>query len=189
MPTVPSSPTTTGSAPIRRPTMTLRNCGRVSAVVVAAGLVSALVNLSVRREQPWSAHRWSHHVGQGQEQFDAASHALLTWEMHRRSGAWVQPDTPPAAVGLHMRSSLGFGPFRTPEPCEVLDVVRERRLTTMHYRALPGHTFEGDERFTIRMADDRAVTFEVTVRSRPSLLIARLAGPMVTPVQWLFIAP
>ena len=156
--------------------------------MVAAGLVTALVNLSVRREQPWSAHRWSHHVGQGQEQFDAASHALLTWEMHRRSGAWVQPDTPPAVVGLRMRSSLGFGPFRTPEPCEVLDVVRERQLTTMHYRALPGHTFEGDERFTIRMAEDRAVTFEVTVRSRPSLLIARLAGPMVTPVQWLFIA-
>ena len=168
--------------------MASRGHVRAGAVALGLGLAAVLVTASVRREQPWSQHRWLHHVGQGRDRFEAASTALLTWEMHRRSGAWVQPDTPPATVGQRMLSRLGVGPLRVPEPCEVLEVVREERLTSLHYLALPGHTFEGDERFTIRMEPDQAVTFEVKVRSRASLLIARLAGPLVAPVQWLFIA-
>ncbi len=158
------------------------------AVVAGVAVTAALGRLWVRREQPWSAHRWSHRVGRGRERFEAATTALLSWEMHRRSGAWVQPGTPSAEAGQHMLSSLGVGPLRTPEPCEVLEVVRGDDVTSMYYRALPGHTFEGDERFTIRMAADRTVSFHVAVRSRPALLVARLAGPLVTPVQWLFIA-
>jgi uncharacterized protein (UPF0548 family) len=159
-----------------------------AAAAVGAGVATALVTYWAVRRQPWSEHRWSHRVGRGQERFEAASRSLLTWEMHRRSGAWVDPGTPPAVVGQRMLSRLGVGPLRTPEPCEVLDVVREENVTSLHYLALPGHTFDGDERFTVRMSADRTVTFDVAVRSRPVLLLARLAGPFVASVQWLFIA-
>jgi uncharacterized protein (UPF0548 family) len=86
-----------------------------------------------------------------------------------------------------MLSSVGVGRLRVPEPCEVTEVVREPDRTVMHYRALPGHTFEGDERFTVLIGADGAVRFEVAVRSRPVLLAARLAGPVVPVVQRLFI--
>ncbi|WP_203822713.1 YndJ family transporter [Paractinoplanes ferrugineus] len=154
-------------------------------VLNAAAVLTALVVSWVRRPQPWSAHRWSHRIGAGRERFDTASAALLGWEMHRRAGAHVTPDTPAAATGLRMASSFGFG---LREPCEVLEVVRAPGRTVMHYRALPGHLFDGDERFTVRLDDDDAVRLEVAVRSRPVRLLVRLFGPVVPLIQWLFIA-
>ena len=157
-------------------------------VLNAAAVLTALVVAWAGREQPWSAHRWSFRVGTGRDRFEAASGALLRWDMHRGAGAWVEPETPPATVGLRMLSRLGFGRLRVPEPGEVTEVVRESDRTAMHYLALPGHTFDGDERFTVRLGADDVVRFEVAVRSRPVLLIARLAGPVVPAVQWLFLA-
>ena len=152
-------------------------------VLNAAAVLTALL-------VAWSAHfrehTWTHRIGVGRERFEAASQALLTWEMHRRAHAWVAPGTPPAFVGQHMRSDLGFGRLRVAEPCEVTELVQDNDRTVMHYRALPGHTFEGDERFTVSLTDD-IVQFEVTVRSKPVLMIARLAGPLVPVAQWLFI--
>ncbi len=157
-------------------------------VLNAAAVLTALVVAWAGREQPWSARRWSHRIGAGPERFEAASAALLGWHMHRAAGAWVTPDTPPASTGQHMMSRVGVGRLRVPEPCEVTEVVREPNRTVMHYLALPGHTFEGDESFTVRLGADGVVRFEVAVRSRPALLVARLAAPVVPAVQWLFIA-
>ncbi|MCM4076366.1 YndJ family transporter [Paractinoplanes hotanensis] len=157
-------------------------------VLNAAAVLAALVVAWAGRDQPWSQHTWSHRIGAGRGRFEAASDALLTWDMHRRSGARVDPATPPATPGLHMLSSLGFGRLRVHEPCRVTDVVRRSDRTMMHYVALPGHTFAGDESFTVLLAPDGAVRFEVTVRSQPVLLVARLAGPLVPVAQWLFIA-
>ncbi|BFU43454.1 YndJ family transporter [Krasilnikovia sp. MM14-A1004] len=156
-------------------------------VLNATAVLTALV-VSRAGRAPWTAHRWSHRIGTGRERFEAASAALLQWQMHRRAGAWISPDTPPAATGQHMLSSVGIGRLRLPEPCEVIDVVRETDHTVMHYRASPGHTFEGDERFTVVIAADGVVRFDVVVRSRPVLLAARLAGPLVPVAQRLFIA-
>ncbi|MCO8270457.1 YndJ family transporter [Actinoplanes sp. TRM 88003] len=157
-------------------------------VLNAAAVLTALVVAWATRDQSWSQHTWSHRIGTGRDRFEAASTALLTWDMHRRSGAWVDPATPPATPGLRMLSSLGFGRLRVPEPCVVDEVVRQSDRTTMHYVALPGHTFAGDESFSVLLAPDGAVRFEVTVRSQPVLLIARLAGPLVPVAQRLFIA-
>jgi uncharacterized protein (UPF0548 family) len=157
-------------------------------VLNATAVLTALVVVWAQREQPWSARRWSHRIGAGRDRFEAASAALLTWDMHRRAGARVAPDTPPATAGQHMRSELGVGRLRVGEPCEVIEVVREPARTEMHYRALPGHTFAGDERFSIVLDADDQVRFEATVRSRPALLPARLAGPLVPVAQRLFVA-
>ncbi len=157
-------------------------------ILNACAVLTALVVAWVRREQPWSAHRWSHRIGNGRERFQMASQALLSWEMHRRAGAWVEPGTPPAEPGLRILSRLGFGRLRVPEPCLVIDVVREADRTELSYLALPGHTFDGEEAFAVVMDAAGVVRFEVAVRSRPALLISKLAGPIVPFVQWLFIA-
>ncbi|GLY02836.1 YndJ family transporter [Actinoplanes sp. NBRC 101535] len=157
-------------------------------VLNAAAVLTALVVAGVHREQPWSEHRWSHRIGHGRERFEAASAALLGWDMHRGAGAWVDPATPPAFVGQRMRSSLGVWRLRVPEPCEVLDVARDDSRTVMHYLALPGHTFDGDESFAVVLDPDGQVRLEVSVRSRPALLVARLTEPVVPVAQWTFIA-
>ncbi|MCY1145500.1 YndJ family transporter [Actinoplanes sp. Pm04-4] len=157
-------------------------------VLNAGAVLVALVVAWAGGEQPWSEHTWSHRIGAGRGRFEAASVALLSWDMHRRSGAWVDPGTPPATPGLRMLSSLGVGRLRVAEPCEVREVVRQSDRTVMHYVALPGHTFNGDERFSVLLAPGGEVRFEITVRSQPSLLIARLAGPLVPVAQWVFIA-
>ncbi|MGK5683255.1 YndJ family transporter [Actinoplanes sp. URMC 104] len=124
----------------------------------------------------------------GRERFEAASWELLSWEMHRRSGAWVTPGTPPAHAGQHMLSMVGVGRLRLPEPCEVVEVVRQADRTVMHYRALRGHTFDGDESFSVLLDADGSVRFVVDVRSRAVHWLARLGGPVVPVVQRLFIA-
>ncbi|MBL7255811.1 YndJ family transporter [Paractinoplanes lichenicola] len=154
-------------------------------VLNAAAVLTALIVAYAGRAQ---THTWTHRIGAGRERFELASRALLTWEMHRRSWAWVEPGTPPAFVGQHMRSELGFGRLRVPEPCEVLEVVREDDRTSLHYLALPGHTFEGEERFTVLIDGAGAVFFQVHVTAKPARLISRLAGPLVPVAQWLFIA-
>ncbi|MFG1605143.1 YndJ family transporter [Actinoplanes sp. NPDC049265] len=153
-------------------------------VLNAAAVLTALVVAWVRREQPWSEHRWSHPAGD----FTAASDALLRWEMHRRAGAWVDPATPPATTGQRMVSAVGAGRLRLPEPCEVIEVVRAPGRTVMHYRTLPGHTFTGDERFAVVADGTGRARLEVAVRSQPVHVIARLAGPLVAVAQWLFVA-
>jgi uncharacterized protein (UPF0548 family) len=156
-------------------------------VLNAAAVLVALTVAWAGRTQVWSHRRWSHRVGAGQARFEAASAALLGWDMHRGAGAWVAPETLPAGPGRQMLSSLGAGRLRLSEPCEVTEVVRDPDRTVMHYVALPGHTFEGDESFTIRLDPDGTVRFEVSVRSRPVHLVARLAGPLVGVAQWFFI--
>ncbi|MEU4240548.1 YndJ family transporter [Actinoplanes sp. NPDC026619] len=154
-------------------------------VLNTAAVLTALMVAWADREQ---AHHWSHRIGQGRDRFEAASTELLTWQMHRRAGAGVKPETPEATVGLHMVSQIGIGRLRLAEPCEVTEVIRDPDRTSMHYVALPGHTFQGDERFTVWLDPDNQVHFEVDVRSRPLHPLARLGGPLTTAAQRLFIA-
>lgn len=157
--------------------------------VLNAGAVLSAITLVWwdRPDRPMRTGRFRHPVGTGPARFQAASEALLTWDMHRGAGARVDPDAPRAAVGVRMVSRLGVGPFRLSEPCEVIEVVSDGRLTVMHYLALPGHLFEGDERFAISLDDDGRVWLDVSVRSRPVQLLAKAGGPLVPIGQRLFI--
>jgi uncharacterized protein (UPF0548 family) len=95
-----------------------------------------------------------------------------------------------------MVSRVGIGKpngrFRLPAPCEVLEADRQPAApagarSVMHYRASPGHMFEGDEQFAVRLDGQGQVWLEVDVTSRPVWFLARLAGP-VTPIgQRLFV--
>jgi uncharacterized protein (UPF0548 family) len=154
-------------------------------VLNAGAVLAALLVAWNDRER---VDHWSHRIGHGRQRFDAASAELLGWRMHRRAGAYVTPETPDAAVGLRMVSLVGIAGLRLPEPCEVTEVVREPERTSMHYVALAGHTFKGDERFTVRLGADDQVSFEVDVRSRPVHLLARLGGPLTLLAQRVFIA-
>ncbi|NGN69387.1 DUF1990 domain-containing protein, partial [Streptomyces sp. A7024] len=58
-------------------------------------------------------------IGHGPQVFAAAVDAVLSWRMHRASGARVEA-AGPAAPGTRATVSLGVGRLRFSAPCEVV---------------------------------------------------------------------
>jgi uncharacterized protein (UPF0548 family) len=113
-------------------------------------------------------------IGHGAGDFDAASAALMSWDVHRRSGIKVLT-APPVEVGADVE--LRWLGQRI--PCRVVDVVDERRRRGFAYGTLSGHPEQGEERFIVSLdpvTDD--VTAAITAFSRPGSWATRLAGPI-----------
>ena len=118
-------------------------------------------------------------VGAGADVFDRAGEAVLTFAMHRASGARVRTVADRAMPGV--RLTVGLGPFTV--PCEVVYTVEEPNRTGFGYGSRPGHLEQGEEAFVVeRDADDR-VWFRVTAFSRPARWPAVLGGPVAELLQ------
>lgn len=108
-----------------------------------------------------------------------AGEAVLTWRMHRATGARVTAAAPRAAPGVRLSVGLGLGPLRITAPCEVVWVVREEDRVGFAYGTLPGHPARGEESFVVRRGADGRVRFAVTAFSVPALWYTRAGGPAV----------
>src|SRR4051794_8053903 len=84
-------------------------------------------------------------VGDGDHVFARASEALLSWQMHRRSGLSVVAD---GHVSLDSTVVLGLG-YRLVIviPCRIVYVVDEPRRRGFAYGTLPDHPEQGEESF------------------------------------------
>ncbi|MFD3652803.1 DUF1990 family protein [Streptomyces sp. 24-1644] len=122
-------------------------------------------------------------VGRGREDFEAAGAAVTGWRMHRASGAGVHATTARAETGTRVAVSLGIGRLRVTAPCEVVWTAYESRRTGFAYGTRQRHPERGEECFVVDLADDGTVWFTVMAFSRPACWYARLAGPLVPPVQ------
>ncbi|NEC24389.1 DUF1990 family protein, partial [Streptomyces parvus] len=60
---------------------------------------------------------------------------------------------------------------------------QEDGRTGFGYGTLTGHPERGEECFVVDLADDGTVWFTVLAFSRPASWYARIAGPLVPPVQ------
>ncbi|MFI7586855.1 YndJ family transporter [Spongisporangium articulatum] len=162
----------------------------------SAVLVTVLV-LWVARPREFTTGRQLVPLGIGPERYEAAADALLRWDMHRGAGAFVDPATPVATPGLRMMSRLGPPLVGLTAPCEVLAAAHEPAgpsgaSTVMHYETRPGHPFEGDERFEVRLDlpgpdGQQPVWLDVAVRSRPVRVLPKLGGPVVPLAQRTFV--
>ncbi|MEU5844439.1 DUF1990 domain-containing protein [Rhodococcus sp. NPDC047139] len=132
----------------------------------ASPLPSGYRHLRVERE-----------LGYGATDFDVAATRLLTWEMHRRAGIRVPPETPRAAAGLDVQLGVGLGPIRTTAPCRVIEVFGTDRQRGFAYGTLAGHPESGEETFVVELGEDERVIGTVLAFSRPSRWYTRLAGP------------
>jgi uncharacterized protein (UPF0548 family) len=117
-------------------------------------------------------------IGTGDARFDAASDALLGWQMHLRSGLQVSASSELVVPGAVAMLGLRAGPLRLGAPCRVVYVLDEPRRKGFAYGTLPGHPESGEEAFVIDLADDDTVSFSVIAYSRPASALARLAGPI-----------
>lgn len=116
-------------------------------------------------------------LGHGPGVRRAAAEAVLTWRMHRATGARVVADGR-AAPGV--RVTVSFGPLSA--PCEVVWADENG----FGYGTLPGHPATGEEAFVIeqRGAD---VWLTITAFSRPAGLLMRLAGPVAPLLQRAYV--
>lgn len=115
----------------------------------------------------------------GRDDFAAAATAILTFRMHRGTGAQVRATADRAAPGV--RLTLGLGPVTV--PCEVVWTADDEHLAGFGYGTLPGHQARGEESFTVERDADGRVWFAVTAFSVPARLPMRLGGPVAVLAQ------
>jgi len=120
-----------------------------------------------------------HRTCLGDVPFAAAGEAILTWRMHRATGARIEASAPRAAPGVEVTVGLGVGRLRLAAPCQVVWSVEEGDRIGFGYGTLPGHPELGEESFVVERAGDGRVWFTVTAFSRPALWYTRAAGPVV----------
>jgi len=120
-------------------------------------------------------------IGAGAETFNRAADAVLTWEMHRRSGLVVAAEGP-AAEGRTVVLGLGVG-LKLLIPCRVVYVVDEPTRRGFAYGTLPDHPEQGEEAFVVSQDANDCVWFEINAFSRPGALLVRWAGPIGRAIQ------
>jgi uncharacterized protein (UPF0548 family) len=111
----------------------------------------------------------------GRGTFTRAAEAILTFRMHRGTGARIVTDADRAAPGVRLNVGLGPGPLGV--PCEVVWVADEPRRAGFGYGTLPGHQARGEEAFLVEEDDEGRVFFRVIAFSVPARWPMRLAGP------------
>jgi uncharacterized protein (UPF0548 family) len=116
-------------------------------------------------------------IGHGIVAFEAASEALMTWQMHRCAGARVRASAPRVAVGVN--ALIGFGPEPLHLPCRVLHVVEQPDRVGFTYGTVAGHLFAGEESFSVVLDADERVHLVVIGFTRPANGLARLINPVL----------
>jgi len=126
--------------------------------------------------------RYRVRIGEGAEVFARAAQAVMTFGMHRATGARVRSTAERAAPGVRLTVTLG--PFTV--PCEVVYVVDEPARAGFGYGTLPGHQERGEEAFWVEQANDGTVWLTVKAFSRAARWPTILAGPLTVLVQRLY---
>lgn len=121
-------------------------------------------------------------LGRGAETYRRAGEAVLSFAMHRATGARVQASGPTATPGT--RVTVGMGPLRA--PCAVVWAVRDERQTGFGYGTRAGHPASGEESFLVERDERDRVWFTVTAYSRPAGLLMRLGGPAAVLLQHVY---
>jgi uncharacterized protein (UPF0548 family) len=117
-------------------------------------------------------------LGSGADLHRRAAEAILTFRMHRATGALISTPVPSAAAGV--RLTVGLGPLTA--PCEVIWASD----SGFGYGTLAGHPAAGEEAFVVEHDSRDRVWFTVIAYSRPAGPLMRLAGPVAVGFQHLY---
>ncbi|MEV6595738.1 DUF1990 domain-containing protein [Actinoplanes sp. NPDC051346] len=142
----------------------------------------AEVGATLREPLPVGYRHLRYRTPLGRDVFDCAAEAILTFRMHRRTGAQIRTAADRAAPGV--RLTVGAGPLRA--PCEVVWTAEEPNRAGFGYGTLPGHQARGEEAFLVERDADGQVWFSVTAFSLPARPLMRLGGPAAVLAQHLY---
>jgi uncharacterized protein (UPF0548 family) len=123
--------------------------------------------------------RFRTQVGTGPEAFAAAREAVVTFAMHRATGARIRSDADRAGSGVKL--TVGLGPLTA--PCEVVYTIDEPDRAGFGYGTLPGHPERGEEAFVVERDAAGRVWFSVTAFSRPARWFAVAGGYLTVALQ------
>jgi uncharacterized protein (UPF0548 family) len=123
--------------------------------------------------------RYRTRLGSGAALFATAGEAVLTFRMHRATGARVRTAAGRAEPGVPL--TIGLGPVSA--PCEIVWTTRTDDRIGFGYGTLPGHPATGEEAFVVERDERGEVWFAVTAFSRPAGALMRLAGPFAVLAQ------
>jgi uncharacterized protein (UPF0548 family) len=112
-------------------------------------------------------------IGAGDDVYRRAGEAILTFGMHRGTGARIRPTAERAAPGV--RLTVGAGPVRA--PCEIVWTAQDQVKTGFGYGTRPGHPEQGEEAFLVTHDEQDRVWFSVVAFSRPAWPLMKAAGP------------
>jgi uncharacterized protein (UPF0548 family) len=110
--------------------------------------------------------------------FETAGAAVLTFRMHRATGARVTTTADRADPGVRLTIGVGIGRLTLAVPCQVVWSVDDDRQAGFGYGTLPGHLARGEEAFVVERDADGGVWFTITAFSVPARWPMRLAGPV-----------
>ncbi|MFI0241287.1 DUF1990 family protein [Streptomyces sp. NPDC016845] len=117
-------------------------------------------------------------LGSGQECFERAGAAVLSWGAQRGAGLSVTPGDDVREGADVVLRLLGLR-----IPCRVVRVVRDATRIGFAYGTLPGHPERGEEAFLVVRDADGSVWFRIRAFSRPGRWYTRMAGPVARLVQ------
>jgi uncharacterized protein (UPF0548 family) len=117
-------------------------------------------------------------IGDGQDAFDAAAAALMSWGLQRRSGLAVSASADEIETGGVAVVRIRFGPLFVRAPVRVVAVVAEPDRRGFVYGTLPGHPECGEELFEVAQDEDGVVRLHVRAFSRHGTALSRLLGPV-----------
>jgi uncharacterized protein (UPF0548 family) len=116
-------------------------------------------------------------IGRGHQVFADAAADIAGWQVQLRAGLTVSASALTAVPGTVAVLGLRAGPLRLSAPCRVVYAVDQPRRQGFAYGTLPGPPESGEEAFVTEHHDDDTVSFTITAFSRPSTIMARIAGP------------
>jgi len=133
-----------------------------------------------------SGYPINHHriqLGSGADAFARAKKAIQNWTMYKLSWTRLYPSDAPVAVGGVVCVIVNHGFCWSINPCRIIYLLEENGEVERFgfaFGTLPGHSEEGEERFTVewRHADD-SVWFELLSFARPHHILAKIGFPFV----------
>ncbi|MEV6413494.1 DUF1990 domain-containing protein [Kribbella sp. NPDC051718] len=138
-----------------------------------------VVGSTAQAETPPGYHRleYKHRIGSGDDVFERAVEAVMTWKAHAAAGIHVIATDTPLVVGTNSLGRLGVGSIGLPVPCRVVWVVDELDRRGFAYGTLQGHPQAGEESLVVTREPD-GIYYTILAYSRPGTWYTRLGGPI-----------
>ena len=136
---------------------------------------------TIPSDYPINHHRIQ--LGSGADAFARAKNAIQNWTMYKLSWTQLYPIDAPVAVDGVVCVVVNHGFCWSLNSCRIIYIIEEngeRERFGFAFGTLPGHSEEGEERFTIEWchADD-SVWFELLAFARPHHILAKIGFPFV----------
>ncbi|MFJ3404172.1 DUF1990 family protein [Promicromonospora sp. NPDC090134] len=137
----------------------------------------------------WRAYEHTVRLGSGDELWNAASAAVLSWGIKTRSGFAVDPPLEPgrpARPGERYWLIARIGLIRVRKPVEIVTTVSTDHRAALGYGTLEGHPVSGEEAFIVHRDDRGNVSLTLRSLIRAGRGVWRGAFPLILVAQRVY---